>query len=97
MSISLFLLAAVAATPEAAVPDAEADKPVCKRMQMTTSRMGSTRKICMTQAQWDERTRLINKAAGNVKVSGPSRTTGGVTGEGKLARPHTFPTPPEYN
>lgn len=90
MSISFFLLAAVAASPEAATSPEGADKPICKRMQMTASRMGSSRKVCMTQAQWDERTRAINHAAGEVKISGPNRTTHGITGEG-------LPPPPGGN
>lgn len=79
MTISFLLLAAAAAaSPEAQSPD----ETICKRTQLTTSRMGSSRKVCMTRAEWAERTRRINEAAGEVKISGPNRTTHGVSGEG---------------
>lgn len=85
MTLSFLLLAAAAA----AAPDGakSPDEMICKRTYLTTSRMGSSQKVCMTRAQWAERQRLSNKAAGNVKVSGPNRTNGGVSGEG-------LPNPP---
>ena len=84
MSISFFLLAAAAAAaPEGNSPD----ETICKRTQLTTSRMGSAQKVCLTRAQWDARTRAINDAAGEVKISGPNRMTHGVSGEGLPAAP----------
>ncbi|MFN3388886.1 MAG: hypothetical protein ACK40O_08125 [Allosphingosinicella sp.] len=79
MTISFLLLAAAAAAaPEAKSPD----ETICKRTQLTTTRMGSAQKVCMTRAEWDERTRRINHAAGEVKISGPNRTNATTHGSG---------------
>lgn len=85
MTLSFLLLAAAAA----GAPDGarSPNETVCKRTYLTTSRMGSSQKVCMTRAEWAERKRLSDKAAGDVKVSGSNRTNGGVSGEG-------LPTPP---
>jgi hypothetical protein len=48
--------AATQASPAVGTSTAELDKVTCRRIEQTGSRLGS-KKVCMTKAQWQERTR----------------------------------------
>ena len=56
----LELLALTHAATQAAPPTSTAaavpEKMICRRIDQTGSRLG-TKKVCMTRAQWEERTR----------------------------------------
>jgi hypothetical protein len=57
MLLSLIMLAQVSTQqPPANPPSRDPNKVICKNIDRTGSRLASDR-ICMTRAQWDERTR----------------------------------------
>jgi hypothetical protein len=57
MLLSLIMLAQVSAQPLAATPPPlDPNKVICRTIDRTGSRLARDR-ICMTRAQWDERTR----------------------------------------
>jgi hypothetical protein len=57
MLLSLIMLAQVSAQPPAASPSSiDPNKIICRTIDRTGSRLAKDR-ICMTRAQWDERTR----------------------------------------
>jgi hypothetical protein len=59
------LLLALAAAPQTAAKPATPEKPVCKRIEKTGSRLGS-KKICLTRAEWEERTRNDQREYNNM-------------------------------
>lgn len=94
MQTFLLFLAAVTASPDAPAGNAESpaasksakgdkDKVICRRRQMTATRMGSAQPICMTKAAWEEARKISNKAAGTVSAhNGTNRTSEGISGMG---------------
>ncbi len=57
MLTALIMLAAASGQPaQAAPPENDPHKVVCKKIDKTGSRLGST-KLCMTKAEWEEKTR----------------------------------------
>jgi hypothetical protein len=60
------ILLALAPAPQAATPpQAPREKLVCRKQDTTGSRLAS-QKICMTKAQWEERTRTDERTINNL-------------------------------
>jgi len=71
-------LAPIAITPAAATvaqEDAARDQEVvCRRGQLTTSRMGTSTRVCRTRAEWRAMNRQAQRVAGDESHSGTTRT-----------------------
>jgi hypothetical protein len=68
--------ASTAATPATTPADPNApdpDKVICKRQQVTGTRLGNT-KICMTQKEWDDLAHQTSQDLQGVQRQNPSRS-----------------------